>query len=205
MSNQKENQMKNLFPLAVGCGLIGTVGIIAAVLLLGLGGQSTVPTSTAPPDEVPTAEGEAAPIESAPSSASTPIFTHMTLSKAPRLNEPALLTLVVTAAADAPNTTATITLPPQAVVMEGELSWTGDLTPQEPITLSVTIQFVEEGNMMLEGKALSPQPTGDVWGDASYLYLYITETAGYEGYATDGAPPRANMDDLTPPSVDPSS
>ncbi len=66
----------------------------------------------------------------------TPITVLLILSQAPRLDEPAQVTLVVTSTLDAPGTTAEILLPPGAVATGGALTWTGDLQAQQPRQLA---------------------------------------------------------------------
>jgi hypothetical protein len=144
------------------------------------------------------------PIESAPSNASTPITAHLTLAKAPGLNEPVQLTFTFSSVLEAPGTMATITLPGGAVLVEGSLTWTGDLKPNEPQMLQVTIMFVREGNWTIEAKALHEVGNGDVWGDAAYIYLNVSETTGQLGFPTEPPPPSSGEEVPSPPPVEPS-
>jgi hypothetical protein len=139
------------------------------------------------------------PVESAPSNPSTPITVRLTLSKAPRLNEQADLTFIINSALEAPGTTATITLPDGAVLVDGDLGWSGDLVPEQPQTLQATIMFEREGNWAIEGKALCPLDNGDVWGDAAYIYLNVTEEAGQVGFSAEpGTPSRDALGEEVP-------
>ena len=104
------------------------------------------------------------------------------LSQAPRLDEPAQVTLVVTSTLDAPGTTAEILLPPGAVATGGALTWTGDLQAQQPQQLQATIKFTQEGDWTLQGKALRPAGGRDVWGDLAVIYLHVTREAGQAGF-----------------------
>ena len=112
----------------------------------------------------------------------TPITVLLILSQAPRLDEPAQVTLVVTSTLDAPGTTAEILLPPGAVATGGALTWTGDLQAQQPQQLQATIKFAQEGDWTLQGKALRPAGGRDVWGDLAVIYLHITREAGQVGF-----------------------
>jgi hypothetical protein len=113
----------------------------------------------------------------------TPVTVTMILSKAPRLNEPAELSLVIQSISDAPQTKAELILPEGTQVVSGDITWTGDLQANQPVTLSATIQFTQPGNLTVQGKALSPQANGDVWGDMATLYLNVTEKAGKVGFS----------------------
>jgi hypothetical protein len=183
----------------VGCG--SATAIIPEVASPQPEASETV--ESAPPEQ-PEASG---PIESAPSEPSTPITVRLILSKAPRLNEQAELTFIIASVSEAPGTTATITLPEGAVLVEGDLEWSGDLVAEQPQTLQVTIMFVSEGNWTIEAKALRPLDNGDVWGDAAYIYLYVSEEVGHAGFSTE--PPPSSRDALgeevpSPPPVEPS-
>jgi len=115
----------------------------------------------------------------------TPITVLLVLSHAPRLDEPAHVTLVITSTLDAPGTSAEILLPQGAVATEGSLTWKGDLKAQEPQQLQATIQFVQEGNWTLAGKALRAADGRNVWGDMAVIYLHVTRAAGEVGFPTE--------------------
>lgn len=178
--------------------------LLASMLLVACGGTVAGPTPTASPTSpapaAATATSPAAPPPS-PSPAhlpagpitsegsgdtSTPITTRLVLSHAPLLEETATVTFTVRTVTPAATTNATITLPSGAELVSGALEWQGELIPDEPRTLTATIRFVEEGNWTLEAKALSPQENGDVWGDASYIYLYVSATDSHEGFEETG-------------------
>ncbi len=112
----------------------------------------------------------------------TPISVLLILSHAPRLDEPAQVTLVITSTLAAPGTTAEILLPSGAVATGGALIWTGDLQPQQPQQLQATIKFTQEGDWTLQGKALRPAGGRDVWGDLAVIYLHVTREAGQAGF-----------------------
>ena len=112
----------------------------------------------------------------------TPITVLLILSQAPRLDEPAQVTLVITSTLDAPGTTAEILLSPSAVATAGSLTWTGDLKAQQPQQLQATIKFTQEGDWTLQGKALRPAGGRDVWGDLAVIYLHVTREAGQAGF-----------------------
>jgi hypothetical protein len=125
------------------------------------------------------------PIKAQGEEASWPISVDLTLSKAPRLNEPAVLKLTMASAVDAPGTQATITLPEGSSLLSGSLNWSGDLRAHQAKVLQVTFMFTSEGNKILTGKALRPAENGDIWGDAAYIYLHSTRFFGLRGFAPD--------------------
>jgi hypothetical protein len=46
------------------------------------------------------------------------------------------------------------------------------------------MEFFQEGNWTIEAKARHELDNGDVWGDAAYLYLFVSETASHIGFST---------------------
>jgi hypothetical protein len=183
----------------------GKVLLLAASLLLAGCGSAT-PTSggrSVPP--LPLPEQQPTPIVLTHVGVATPITVKLTLSKAPRLNEPADVTLEVMTVADAPGTRAEILLPPGTQVASGSAKWSGDLKAGQPVTLKATIQFTQGGDLTVEGKALSPQPNGDTWGDSLSIYLHVTEQAGTVGFGKQPNPnlPKAGDSTLTPPAASP--
>ncbi len=133
----------------------------------------------------------------------TPIRTNLLMSHVPLLQESVVLTLTVTATSDASDITAAINLPSGATLLSGEPTWQGALQAGQSQTLTVEIAFHAEGDWPLEGKALSPQPNGDVWGDASYIYLHVAEDGSHLGYEPDNNFSDDDPLDAPPPAVDP--
>ncbi len=163
--------------------------LIGAALLAGCGAV-TVPTpTTAPPLASPTPDQPPAPLYGRSSGEiSTPLHVLLILSQAPRLGDTVQVTLVVTSTLPAPGASAEIILPPGVVVAAGVVTWTGDLQPQQPQRLQATIQFTQEGDFTLLGRALRPAADGAVWGDLAALYLHIAQGAA----AQTGFPPEPN-------------
>ena len=160
-------------------------------------------TGTKPIEETQSPEVKGS-VESAPSNTSTPITVKLIISTAPRVNEQAELTFIISSVLDAPNTKATITLPDGTDLISGDLQWVGDLRANEPQTMKTTIMFTTEGNKTLEAKALCDIGNGDVWGDSAYIYLNTTEESGQVGF-----PYQQNLSTSsakeTPPSTTPSN
>jgi hypothetical protein len=180
LHSQRAVTIKSLWAVVAALAVVGCASAASVNPAVAPPQPETPETAEPAPPEQPEASG---PVESAPSGPSTPISARLILSKAPRLNEQADLTFVVTSILEAPGTTATIILPDGAVLVDGDLEWSGDLAPDQPQTLHATIMFEREGNWILEAKALSPLDNGDVWGDAAYIYLNVTEEAGHVGFS----------------------
>jgi hypothetical protein len=165
--------------------------LTGALLLSGCAAGPISPTPTPPDLNLVTpglAGSNAAPIYGrSAGEVSTPISVLLILSRAPRLNEPAQVTLVITSTLDAPGASAEIVLPPGAVATAGALRWTGDLRAQQAQRLEATIKFEQEGNWTLAGKALRPAGGNNVWGDMAVIYLHVTRAAGQVGF-----PPEPN-------------
>jgi hypothetical protein len=162
-------------------------------------------TTVASPVSLPAVSPNApATVEAFSSDVSTPITVRLILTKAPRLNEEVALTFIISTVRDAPDTTATISLPESAVLVSGNLDWKGVLLAQRPQSLEATIMFTREGNWTIEGKALCPLAGGNVWGDAAHIYLYVSKEAGHVGFQTQAPLPSSGSTGPTPPSVNPS-
>jgi len=143
------------------------------------------------------------PIIATSADPSTPITVELILSKAPRLEESAELTFTISSVLDAPGTTAEIVLPEGSALVDGKLTWSGDLAANQPVRLQAKMKFVEEGNWTIEAKARRELDSGDVWADAAYIYLHITESAGKVGFSIQPSPELGEQEVPTPPAVDP--
>ena len=169
--------------------------------------DAPVPTMTPDPANAPVptiAPQPPEPVEGQPSGQpQTPITTKLLMSHVPLLQETAELTFTVSATSDASDITAEILLPDGAALLTGEATWQGQLKAGHSQTLNAVIIFHSEGDWILEAKALSPQPNGDVWGDASYIYLHVAEDASHLGFEPDNNLPHTGKPDTPPPAVYP--
>jgi hypothetical protein len=111
--------------------------------------------------------------ETPPAAPSTPIQVELSISEAPPLNTPALLTCTVSTTSDALDTTAQITLPDGATLVSGTLDWQGDLRVGEPVSFSAEIVFVETGNWRIEASARHVVDENNSWGDLEAIFLTI--------------------------------
>ena len=143
------------------------------------------------------------PIIATSSDPSTPIIFELILSKAPRLEESAELTFTISSVLDAPGTKAEILLPDGAVLMDGNLTWSGDLVANKPVQFQATMKFINEGSWIIEAKARHELESGDIWADAAYIYLHITENKGYVGFPTQPPSEPGEQEIPSPPGVEP--
>ena len=140
------------------------------------------PTATLVPTGAAPAPG---PIEGQSAGAGqpqTPITTKLLMSHVPMLQEATALTMTITTTLDAPDMTAVISLHDGATLLSGDATWQGQLQAGQIQTLHAVVQFHTEGDWILQAKALSPQPNGDIWGDASTIYLHVAEDASHLGF-----------------------
>jgi hypothetical protein len=131
--------------------------------------------------------GCSTPVEKPPSASSTssPITVELAMSKAPRLNEPAMITCIVKSVFPAPNSVAQVELPSGATLIDGNLSWQGDLEPGSPVQLSGTIKFIEEGKWTIKAFAKYIIDDNSCWGDGEYIYVTVTKDTGKFGFTTE--------------------
>jgi hypothetical protein len=90
---------------------------------------------------------------------SVSISVELSIVGVPSLNQPVELTLAITPAVDAPNTTAQIILPEEFILIEGHSTWEGDIDKDDTFTLTATIKAVEEGDTIIQAHVLSGEPS----------------------------------------------
>lgn len=133
--------------------------------------------TTSPPATVEGSHNSGEPI--------TPITTQLYMSQIPALQEQVELTFIISASQDAEVIDANLNLPDGAALISGETSWQGALNAGQSYTMAAAIEFQQAGNWTIEGKALSPQGDNNIWGDASYIYVYVAEEGSHLGFETD--------------------
>ena len=111
------------------------------------------------------------------------------MSRVPRLNEPATITCTVKSVFPAPNSVAQVELPSGATLIDGNLSWQGDLEPDSPVQLSGTIKFIEEGQWTIKAFAKYIIDEQNYWGDEEYIYVTVTKDTGKFGFTTETSNP----------------
>lgn len=168
--------------------------------------QSILPVSPEVPDEslpITPSPTSVKQVKSAASNTSTPITGRLILTKIPLLNEKTILTFIFSSTIATSNTHSTITLPQGAILLDGTLEWQGNLEPNQNQFLQVKIMFVEEGNWTLKGNVLNPFESGDIWGDAAHIYLYVAEDRSHIGFSNTTPTQSVNEGVPPPPSIDP--
>ena len=107
----------------------------------------------------------------------SPIYINLSITKIPLVNESADLICNVSSIMDAPNTTATITLPEGVELVGGELNGQWDLKANTPVYLNSTIRFSKAGEFQIKAAARRVIDANNFWGDAGSLFLTIGKEA----------------------------
>ncbi len=113
----------------------------------------------------------------------TPIEVELTIDNVPPLGGTATLICHVSSVLDAPGTTAQIELPPGVRLTAGDLTWQGDLTAGETVTLTASVVFDVGGDLAIFCRALRPLNATESWGDLDQVYVSISAGQGRMGFA----------------------
>jgi len=100
-----------------------------------------------------------------------PMTVQLDISKAPRLDEPATLTWAINSIRDIVEVngeikfylmeeTDRVQVPAKDVLVEGDLSWEGDVGQDVPVQLMATVKFPQEGDWEIRAWAHSPEQPG---------------------------------------------
>lgn len=119
----------------------------------------------------------------------TPITISLSISSAPRLYEPATVTVEVRSALDAPGAVVELILP-EGVTAE-RTRWIVDLQAGKPVIFTTTWSFVNEpGNVSLSARAIRAVGPGEVWGEMASLPLHLSPAVDHalEGWRVDQVP-----------------
>jgi len=145
---------------------------------------------TPPPVAAPTAPAPAAdqPII-ADGEPATPVHVRLILARLPRLGDTVEAKLIVSAIQPAPGTTASLVLPAGVSVAAGQGEQRLDLQPGRPVTLNVVLRFDTVGTKEIIGRALTPQPNGDIWGDQAVIYVDVLAAGQTPDQNTPTPPP----------------
>ena len=107
----------------------------------------------------------------------SPIYINLSIEKVPLVNEDADLICNVSSIVDAPNTTATISLPDGVELAAGDLSGQWDLKANEPVFLNATVRFTRADDYTIKAAARRVIDANNFWGDVESLYLTIGQEA----------------------------
>jgi|GEM_PF-3464486 len=103
----------------------------------------------------------------------SPITMEFNASEIPVLGEDSEIFCRISSILDAPNTSASITLPSGVLLTAGNLTGRWDLKANEPVFLNITVRFTEAGDFKLEAEAHHAVNEGSSWGDQKAIYLTI--------------------------------
>jgi len=117
------------------------------------------------------------------SDVSTPIQVILTIDHYPASGESVQLKCEITTAEEAPNSTAQIELPAGGRLIDGSLTWNGDLHPNQPVQLLATVAFDQTGDTSVFCRAHYQIDEQNSWGDLGQLYFNIGTTQGAQGFA----------------------
>jgi len=97
-----------------------------------------------------------------------------------KLDQEVILTLDVTPQVNAPNSTIYISLPNEFELIEGNLSWNGDILKNERIKVNAKVKLISENirnkNEIIEIKATAiSNSRGYTFGKYDFLYINVTE------------------------------
>ena len=96
---------------------------------------------------------------------------HLNISGKPTVGNPVTVNVDVTSRQIAsPNTTLTISLPPQIELVEGNLEWHGDLAADERIKQTITIKVMQPGEWEIDAHAFSDSGSGG-YGDGDTVFI----------------------------------
>lgn len=121
-----------------------------------------------------------------------PIITELDISKAPKVGEETLLTCHVSSLYDIPDFSVQITfrkrtdgdrteaVPENNLLINGSLSWKGDLKKDTPPQLYATIKFPESGDWWIHVQG--NYPATDRPGIADEIKLNVNRNRGYFGW-----------------------
>jgi hypothetical protein len=93
----------------------------------------------------------------------TPISATLLIDHLPAPGEPAKVDCIVSSQLDAPGTQVEIELPADAKLLEGDLSWEGDILKGDSITVTATIAFNGIGNKVEPTAWWMPTMYGATW------------------------------------------
>jgi hypothetical protein len=108
---------------------------------------------------------------------SAPMKVSLRLEGSALLNADALLTVQVTALADAPGTQISLILPPEIAVTSGASSWSADLSPGQTFEAQATLRASTVGHHKVTAQAVCEHPDGYTFGKASSLYVMVREAS----------------------------
>lgn len=107
-------------------------------------------------------------------SGSSPLNVSLSMSKVPSTDEAATVTCNISSYVDVTDAIANIILPPGAKLVEGNLSWRGNLSANAPVEFDALIQFEDAGAFLIEASAWKIiDPENQIYWEAKDV-IYLT-------------------------------
>lgn len=161
-----------------------------------------------PFDQVPTVRPEERPTPPPASKPSSQIDAKLSMSEPPILGKPVQLTFTFKLREgykwDAPNTTASITLPDGFELVSGELEWHGDITlGAAPVQMQVTVKAIRTGMWEIKAGAFFSLSKGDILGGSAVLYAIISQEGATVSDRVPLSPPTTIPGKPQIPSIEP--
>jgi len=126
-----------------------------------------------------------------------PVIVELDISKAPRVGEEAILNCRITSLHDVPDFSAKVNFFKDGIktsgdnlLVQGSLEWFGDLKHGQPVELSASIKFPEEGNWEIRGGGNSLENEANHRGGyADILQITIEDDLSFFGFRHDHEKP----------------
>jgi hypothetical protein len=113
----------------------------------------------------------------------TPLRASLNLIPLPIVGQPGQLICTVTSTLDAPGTRIEFELPPDAHLLSGNLTWTGDIPAGGSVVLPVVVSFEEGGDEAIYCRTFRRVDKNNAWSDYVGYYVNIGETESMVGFA----------------------
>lgn len=108
----------------------------------------------------------------------SPMSIQLSISTPPALNQMADVRALVQSSVEAPNTKAEIVLSEGFILVNGVLSWTGDLAKGGHVELLATVKAIKTGEWTIEARAISNFTRDSYFGSSAALRLLVSESFG---------------------------
>lgn len=120
----------------------------------------------------------------------------LSMSEPPLLNVPVELTWTVWSHKwDLPDSNAEVRLPEGASLVDGELTWHGDLIDDVPVSFNSTIVFNQTGRWTIEGVAKHQTNETDGEGDSDFIFVNVGTKKNEFGWPTSSEVSMEQTDD----------
>jgi hypothetical protein len=97
----------------------------------------------------------------------------MAITPEPLVGRDVNLHIEISALHAEPNTVFTVTLPAEIALVEGDLTWQGELVADQPLSLDLTIRVTTEGEWPIDAYVFSSDTPGSRFGVGADKALYV--------------------------------